>query len=176
MFSTLKITTKHEMSNDALWPLCGWSFSITVETKRVTCIMADCRTGSMANADMWKQAVNQHLLPFCGTLPGVPAREHPDSTRARSCHRTHSCTASRRGRHFFVLSVVQHQTKPEKLLSIWSTYSVLVHCEVLWPGVVRKTEKTGNYRQANPATQTNGWKTVTKNRISSHREDTLAKM
>ena len=124
MFSTLKITTKHEMSNDTLWPPCGWSFSITVETKRVTVIMADCRTGSMANADMWKQAVNQHLLPFCGTLPGVPAREHPDSTRARSCHRTHSCTASRRGRHFFVLSVVQHQTKPEKLLSIWSTVSL----------------------------------------------------
>lgn len=79
MFSTLKIT-KHEMSNDTLWPPCGQSFSTTVETKMVTFITADCRTGSVANADVRKQTVNQHLLPFCGSLPGVPPREHPAVT------------------------------------------------------------------------------------------------
>lgn len=131
MFSTLKITTKPEMSNETLLPPCGWSFSITVETKMVTFMTAACRTGSMANADVQKQAINQHLLPFCGR-------------KALSSHRTCSCTASRKGRHF-MLSAADHQIKPEKPLSRWSTYSVLVHCGVLWLGVVRKKDKTGSY-------------------------------
>lgn len=71
MSSTLKITKKPEISNETLWPPCGWSFTITVETKTVTFMTAACRTGSVANAGVQKQAINQHLLPFCG-----PGRGH----------------------------------------------------------------------------------------------------
>lgn len=98
MFSTLKITTKPEMSNETLLPPCGWSFSITVETKMVTFMTAACRTGSMANADVQKQAINQHLLPFCGR-------------KALSSHRTCSCTASRKGRHFMFLLLITRSSQ-----------------------------------------------------------------
>lgn len=70
MFSTLKITTKHEMSTETLWPPWGWSFSITVETKMVTFITADCGTGSMANADVRKQAMNQQSFASVAPAQG----------------------------------------------------------------------------------------------------------
>lgn len=79
MFSILKITTKREMSNDPFYH-CEDRVSASQWKQMMIFTTADCKTGFTANADVRKQVVNQHLLPFCGTFPGVPAREHTAAT------------------------------------------------------------------------------------------------
>lgn len=145
MFFSLKITPKHEMSNDALWPLCGLRFSITAEAKLVISPRPAVElTGSMAKADVWNQALNQHpsvLSPLqgcqqralgCTALPG-----ERDTSLCPACHWRpgHTREAAQR----------------------WPTYSIPVCCGVLWPGVVRKREQTGKL-QTTPAIQTKRWK------------------
>lgn len=140
MFSTLKIT-KCEMSNDTLRPPCAQSFSTTVETKMVTSITADCRTGSMVNADVWKQTMNQHLLPFCGSLPGVPPREHPAVTGHTLALPAEEGDLS--------LCCLQLNTRPsQRNYSADDQHTVsFVHCATL-TGSHQETQKTENYRQA----------------------------
>lgn len=64
------ITTKHEMSNDSLWPPRGRSSSIRVQTKPVTFVRGDCRGGCVANTGVGTRAVRRRLRPLCGAFPG----------------------------------------------------------------------------------------------------------
>lgn len=105
---------------------------------------ASCETDSMAKADVWNQALNQHPLG-AGPPPGVPAESTwlpglPGERDTSLCPAWHWRPGHAR-----------------EAAQRWSTHSVPVCCGVLWPGLARKTEQTGKL-QTTSAIQTNRWK------------------
>lgn len=101
---------------------------------------ASCETDSMAKADVWNQALNQHP----SVLQGCQQRAHG----CQDCQE--------KGTPLFVLPGTEDQATPEKLHRD-DQHSVPVCCGVLWAGVARKTEQTGKL-QTTSAIQTNRWK------------------
>lgn len=142
MFFTLKITPKHEMSNDVLWPPCGWRFSITAEAKLV-----------ISPGPAVEQTPGQRQM--CGARPwcSIPLCWAPSRGASGELH----STARRKGH--IPLSCQPLKARPHERGSTEMT----THCPCLlwsvWPGVVRKTEQTGKL-QTTPAIQINRWKPV----------------
>lgn len=129
------ITTKHEMSNDSLWPPRGQSSSIRVQTKLVTFVTGDCRGGCVANTGVRTRAVRRRLRPLCGAFPGW----QPGSSRlSQHAWETLPCV--------FCPTPDQATETTQQIIStqrLCSLRSALTGCCLQKWG-----RQTGNYRQA----------------------------
>lgn len=163
MFCALKITTQHEMSNDTLWPPWGWSFSITVETKMVPLSRLTVEQAP------WQMQMCGNRSWTSSSFPSV-APSQGASKRAHSCHSTHGHGQHKRETFRCVVcrwtpdparDTTQQVTDTQRPRSLWSTFTP--SCQ--------KDRKGRKLQTSNPGNPDKRWKTVTKNRISSHKDD-----